>query len=384
MAMAAGVARDGPTSQRDAGGRVEVRDPTPQRSTPSCIGAAIMEARDHRQTTRMRRRKGQGTMRAWVVRELGVATFEHDVEPPTLDDSDEHGVLVNVEAAATNFADSLMIRGAYQEKPEPPFVPGLEVAGTVAASKHPAWRPGDRVVGLTRPGRGSWSELAQCDARQLVELPDDIEKNAALGLHINAQTAWFCLHRGARVAPGETVLIHAAAGGVGSMTVQLAVEAGANVIATSSAAKREVVERLGPQHWLDNRSPDWPDAVREIAPNGVDVVVDTVGGSIFDQSWKLLAFEGRMVAAGFTSKDLPVVKANHAMVKNVSLIGIYWSRYTLEATALTREAASQIWDLHRRGRLDPLVTVRDSIPNALDRNGDLAGGRTTGKVVLTW
>jgi NADPH2:quinone reductase len=240
------------------------------------------------------------------------------------------------------------------------------------------------VVGLTRPGHGSWAELAKADARQLVELPEDIGADAALGLHVNAQTAWFCLYRGARVQAGETVLVHAAAGGVGSMTVQIALDAGATVIATSSPGKRDVVEALGPHLWLDNRDAGWPDAVRAFRPDGVDVVVDVVGGAVFDQSWKLLAFEGRMVTAGFTSAEMPVVKANHAMVKNVSLIGIYWSRYTLEATPMTREAAIQIWELHRRGSLDPLVTVRDTIPNALDRNGDLAGGRTTGKVVLSW
>lgn len=320
-------------------------------------------------------------MRAWVVRELGSASIE-EVEPPELGD-DPNAVLIDVAAGSVNFADSLVLQGTYQERPELPFVPGLEVAGTVRASNSPEWERGDEVVGLTTGGSGSWAEVAYADGRQLVRRPDDVTVASALGLHANAQTAWFCLHKGAHVRPGEVVLVHAAAGGVGSMTVQLAVEAGATVIGTSSAGKRETVERLGAHHWLDNRDPDWPDAVRELTGD-VDVVVDVVGGDVFAASWKLLNFEGRVVTAGFASGDVPTVKANHTLVKNVSLVGIYWGRYTLEKPAETREAATQIWDVHRGGRLDPLVTVEGDMTDALTHSAAVAGGGTTGKIVLRW
>ena len=320
-------------------------------------------------------------MRAWVVRELGSATIE-EVEAPALGD-DPDSVLVQVDAAAVNFADGLVIQGVYQERPALPFVPGLEVAGTILASNSPTWSAGDQVVGLVSVGQGSWAEVARADARQLVRRPDDIDVTAALGLHVNAQTAWFCLHKGARLRAGEVVLVHAAAGGVGSMTVQLAVEAGATVIGTSSATKRSVVESLGAHHWFDNRDPRWADAVRDLT-GGVDVVVDVVGGPIFDASWKLLNFEGRMVTAGFASGTIPTVKANHTLVKNVSLIGIYWGRYTLEAPSQTRDAATQLWDIHRAGRLDPLVTVEGSLEDATSHAATVADGGTTGKIVLRW
>ena len=320
-------------------------------------------------------------MRAWVVRELGTAALE-EVEDPTLGD-DDHDVLLQVDAASVMFADGLMVKGEYQEKPELPFIAGMEVAGTVLESNSRSWSEGDQVVGLVRPGQGSWAERAVADGRQLVARPDDVPVEAALGLHVNAQTGWFCLHRGARVRPGEVVLVHAAAGGVGSMTVQLALDAGARVIATSSPSKREVVEDLGDVTWLNNRDEAWPDAVREQF-GGVDVVVDVVGGTVFEQSWKLLNFEGRMITAGFTSGQVPSVKANHTLVKNVSLVGIYWGRYCTEATAEVRQAAEQIWDVYRAGNLDPLVTVGGSIEEAWPRSQQLTGGSTTGKIVLRW
>lgn len=324
-------------------------------------------------------------MRAWRVHELGTAVFEHDVTEPTLEGDDAHGVVVRVDAAAANYADSLVVSGVYQERPPLPFTPGLEVAGVVTASNSDRFGPGDRVVGLTTGGRGSWAEQARCDARQLTALPDDIAAVDAIGLHVNAQTAWFALHRRAGMRPGEIVLVHAAAGGVGTMAVQLAVAAGCTVIATASSAKVDVPRRLGAHHCLDNRDPGWPDRVRELSDGaGVDVVVDPVGGGLFTDSWRLLRFEGRLVTVGFTSGEVPGVRANHALVKNVTLHGLYWARYTFEAPDAVAAAGEEIFDLHRRGGLEPFVTVVSPMRHAVERVQDVAGGATTGKSVLTW
>lgn len=324
-------------------------------------------------------------MQAWRVHELGSAVFENDVPVPTLLPDDEGAVLLRVEAAGPNFADSLMIEGVYQERPELPFTPGLEVAGTVVESRDDRLGVGDRVVGTTRPGWGAWAEYALCDASHLVTIPDGVATADAVAMHVNAQTAWFALHRRANVQPGESVLVNAAAGGVGTMAVQLAAAAGATVYATSSAGKLAIAKGLGAVASLDNRSEGWPDQVRELTQGrGVDVVVDMVGGTPFAESWRLLAFEGRLVVVGFTSGDIPTVKANHALVKNVSLEGLYWGRYQDDAPELVQDAAVQIFDVHLASKLDPCISGSDHMTAALDRLADIAGGRTTGKLILTW
>lgn len=323
-------------------------------------------------------------MRAWRVHELGTAEYETDVSVPVIGSEDDDAVLLKVEAAGPNFADGLMIGGTYQERPDVPFTPGLEVAGVVVETRNERLQAGDRVVGTTRPGWGAWAEYAICDASHLVVIPDGVAMTDAVAFHVNAQTAWFGLHRRANLVSGESVLVNAAAGGVGTMAVQLAVAAGATVYATSSAKKLHIATGLGAAASVDNRAEGWPDLIREANDGrGIDVVVDMVGGDVFKQSWRLLAFEGRAVTVGFTSGDVPVVKANHALVKNVSLEGLYWGRYQDDAPELVQQAAVEIFDIHLAGKLDPCISALDTIDNALDRMQDIAEGRTTGKVVLT-
>jgi len=266
-------------------------------------------------------------MRGWQVSGPGVAAYREDMARPRLDHGDTNGVVVAVDAAAANFADSLMIKGTYQERPNFPFTPGIEVAGTVLTTNSGRLRVGDNVVGLTTPGTGSWAEETLCDARQLTVIPADIDPISAIGLHVNAQTAWFALHRRATLRPGDRVLVHAAAGGVGSMAVQLGVAAGCDVYATTSPSKTQVPISLGATACYNNRDPDWPVQIRDqVGP--ADVIIDPVGGTVFKESWRLLAFEGRLVTVGFASGDIPSLQANHALVKNISLHGLYWTRHT--------------------------------------------------------
>jgi len=320
-------------------------------------------------------------MRGWQVSGPGVAAYRNGLESPLLDHADTNGVVVAVEAAAANFADSLMIKGTYQERPNFPFTPGIEVAGTVITTNSDLLGVGDKVVGLTTPGTGSWAEDTLCDARQLTVIPADVDPISAIGLHVNAQTAWFALHRRAALRPGDRVLVHAAAGGVGSMAVQLGVAAGCDVYATTSPSKTHVPISLGATASYNNRDPDWPAQIRDqVGP--VNVIIDPVGGTVFNESWRLLAFEGRIVTVGFASGNVGSLQANHALVKNISLHGVYWTRYTLEAHDLVATAAAEIFELARGGLLDPCVTVVDHISNALDRLHDVASGATTGKTVL--
>lgn len=320
-------------------------------------------------------------MRAWLVVEHGVVEFRDDVDPPELPD-DPQAVLITVHAAAANFADRLLIDGRYQLRPRFPFVPGFEVAGTVVASNSARWTAGDRVVGLTHHEHGSWAEVAVADGRHLTRMPDDLGWTEAIGIQINAQTAWFALHRSGRLHPDDTVLVHAAAGGVGSMAVQLASAHGCRVVGTASPGKLDLVRRLGADHAVDNRDPDWP-ALVAAAVGKVDVVVDPVGEAVFTGSWKLLGFEGRYVSVGYSSGAIPALRANLALLRNASLHGMYWTPYANERPDLVERAADEIFGLWHAGRLDPLVTVVAPLEAALRCADDVHAGRTTGKTVLT-
>ena len=312
-------------------------------------------------------------MKGWVVPELGRAEWRDDLAEPV---AGEGEVVLEVVAAAPNFADRLMIDGQYQERPELPFTPGIEVVGPVVGS--------DRVVvGLTtHTGRGAWAERAVCRAGSLCDVPDGVDPTDALAVHVNAQTAWFALHRRGAIQPGEVVLVHAAAGGVGSMAVQLARVHGCRVIATSSSAKRDFCLGLGAEAWFDNRDPDWREAVRA-ACGTVDVVIDAVGGSVFTDSMRLLGFEGRIVMVGFVSGEHPKVAVNHVLVKNVAVTGLYWGRYVDERPDLVGAAADEIFGHLAAGRIDPLITNRGPITDALAAVDAVAAGRTTGKTILT-
>lgn len=312
-------------------------------------------------------------MKGWLVPELGRTEWRTDLPGPQPGQGE---VLLDVLAAAPNYADRLVIHGQYQERPKPPFVPGIEVVGRVAGRPRPQ-------VGLAAFGQGAWAERASARAEHLCDVPDDVEPTDAVAVHANAQTAWFALHRRAAIQPGEVVLIHAAAGGVGSMAVQLAALHGCRVIATSSAAKRDLCLRLGAEAWVDNRDPAWHGAVRDLV-GAVDVVIDMVGGGVFAKSVRLLAFEGRIVTVGFTSGEWPKLAVNHVLVKNVSLHGVYWTRYLTEDPAAVAAAAEEIFAHVAAGRIDPMITRRAGFEDAVECVDTIAAGGTTGKTVLAW
>src|ERR1700730_7250356 len=262
-----------------------------------------------------------GTLKAWVVRELGgpeVLTLETFEPPPPA----EGLVRIAVEAAAVNFFDSLQMAGSYQVKPELPFVPGTEVAGTVvAAPVDSGFNPRDRVLArLAQNGLlgGGYSELVDALPELTVRLPDGMPFDEAAGFFVNYQTGWFGLMRRAPLQPGEGVLVHGGAGGVGSAAIQLAKAAGARVVATAgSAEKVGLCYKLGADLAIDYRTEDFVQAVKGFTGGrGADVVYDPVGGDVFDRSTKCIAFEGRIVVVGFTSGRIPEARANHVLIKN--------------------------------------------------------------------
>ena len=325
-------------------------------------------------------------MRAWQVHELGEPS-----EVLRLDEVDDlapadHEVVVAVEACALNFADTLLCQGRYQESPPLPFTPGLELAGTVVAAGSAAMHPvGARVVGSPLLPHGALAEQAVATSADVFPIPATMPAVDAAAMHVTYQTGWFALHRRAMLRPGETVLVHAGAGGVGSAAIQLAKAAGARVVATAGGAdKAELCRTLGADHVVDYRSEDFVDVVNDVTDGaGADVVYDSVGGDTFTRSTKCIAWEGRILVIGAAAGTYAEARTNHAMVKTYSIVGLNWGGYRTRRPELVHEAHDALVRLHGEGAIAPLVSEvlpLDALPDALDR---LAGRGTTGKVVLT-
>lgn len=295
-------------------------------------------------------------------------------------------VLIEVEAVACNFPDILLCRGQYQEKPPLPFTPGMEVSGRVA-TVGPDVSPhlvGGQVIAITSIPRGGMAELVAVPADVVWPAGDGMSPGQAAALPVVYQTGWFGLHHRAHLQAGETLLVHAAAGGVGSAAVQLGKAAGARVIATAGGPEKvEVCRRLGADVVVDYRAADFLEVVRtETHGRGADVIYDPVGGDIFDRSRRCLAWEGRLLVIGFTSGRIPEVPANHVLLKNYSVVGLHWGQYLKRAPELVASVHAELLALWNEGKIAPLVSAEypmEDAPDALER---LSNRDTWGKVVL--
>jgi len=326
--------------------------------------------------------------RAWVVRELGTPDrlcFE-DLEHPS---SHDDLVRIRVRATAVNFFDLLQIGGTYQVKPDLPFVPGAEVAGEVeAAPPSSGFEPGDRVLAVvSQEGlhRGGYTEVTHADPEAVVKIPDPMPFVEAAAFFINYQTGWFGLHRRAHLQPGEVVLIHGGAGGVGTAAIQLAKAAGARVIATAgSAGKVAICREMGADLAINYTQDDFVAAVKEATEGkGADIVYDPVGGDVFERSTKCIAFEGRMVVVGFTAGRVPTVATNHVLVKNYSVVGLHWGLYRQRAPKLILQCTEALLELYAGGKIRPYVGQQAPLRDAVALLQALASRQTNGKAVLT-
>ena len=293
-------------------------------------------------------------------------------------------VVLATRAVALNFPDVLLCRGLYQEKPPLPFTPGIELCGTVTALGDgvAGFQIGDRVIASHL---GVMAEEVQVPAASVFSAPESLSDAEAAALCIGYQTGYFGLHRRARIVPGETLLVHAAAGGVGTAAVQLGKAAGATVIGVvGNEAKRRVAEQAGADIVVNRTTEDFVEVVNAATGGrGADVIYDPVGGETFDRSTRCIAFEGRIVVVGFAGGTLQTARMNHALVKNYSLLGLHWALYTKKAPELVREVHEQLTLLADKGLVRPVVTESvpfASAPDAVQRLGD---GLTAGRVVLT-
>jgi NADPH2:quinone reductase len=326
-------------------------------------------------------------VKAWVVRELGgpeVLRFE-DVEPGEPADG---MVRIAVRAAAINFPDALMVAGSYQVKPALPFVPGVEVSGEViAAPPTSGFKPGERVMALLDSGgltRGGYSQIADASAASVFRMPANMPFEEAAGFTLTYQTSWFGLHRRANLQPGETLLVHAGAGGVGSAAIQLGKAAGATVIATAgSDDKVEVCRSLGADHTINYKTQDFAEEVKRLTDGrGVNVIFDPVGGDVYDRSTKCIAFEGRIVIVGFTSGRIAQAATNHVLVKNYSVVGLHWGLYNTRAPELIPAAFQSLVELYQAGKIKPHISAKVPLDEAPLALATVAGGKSTGKVIL--
>ncbi|MEH3037131.1 MAG: NADPH:quinone oxidoreductase family protein [Sphingomonas adhaesiva] len=260
-------------------------------------------------------------------------------------------VTIRVRAAALNYPDLLMTRGEYQLKPPLPFVPGLEVAGEVIAGD--GFAPGTAVVAGTRTG--GLAEVVAVDAGAVRPKPDHLSFAEAAGVGAAYLTAYVALVRLGKVEPGEWVVVHGATGGVGLAAVDLAKALGARVIATSRSAEKLAIVADGYGVDATCPAPGFRERVKELTGGGADVIYDPVGGDVFDESVRSIAFGGRLLVVGFTSGRIATVSTNMPLIKGFSVIGVRAGEYGRQFPERGRENQAAIWALAEEGRIRPRV-----------------------------
>jgi NADPH2:quinone reductase len=325
-------------------------------------------------------------MKAWRVSEYGEPRDVLELAEASRPQPGPGQLLVRVLAAAANFPDALLCQGTYQVKPPLPFSPGVELCGEVVAAGEDVegFTAGDRVIGSAVLPHGGFAEYALMRAAAAFPVPGDLDDAEAAAFHITYQTGWFGLHRRAALKPGETLLVHAAAGGVGSGAVQLGKAAGARVIGVvGGPAKAAVARELGADVVIDRNAEDFVAVVKEVTGGrGADVIYDPVGGDAFRRSTKCVAFEGRILVVGFASGDIPQAALNHALVKNYSILGLHWGLYDRMDPGSIRRCHAELTRMVEAGLIRPLISERLTLADVPDGVGRLAAGSTTGRIVF--
>jgi NADPH2:quinone reductase len=323
-------------------------------------------------------------MRAVLCTELSdipvVSMAEH--APPAMASGQ---IRIHVHAAGLNFADLLLLQGKYQEKPDLPFTPGMELAGVVAelGTDVTGFAVGDRVLGI--PGLGAYADEAVLDAGSVYHIPDNLGLEAAAGFPIVYGTAHLGLTHKARLQSGETLLVHGAAGGVGLAAVEIGTLIGARVIATASTEDKLAVARChGASHALLSATPDLAKRLKAVAgPGGIDVAFDPVGGPMFEASLRAIAWEGRLLVIGFAAGIVQQIPANVVLVKNCDVLGFFWGAYRTRDPETVRRSLEEALSWVGEGRLQPDVPETFPLERAADALHRLRSRQSIGKVVLT-
>jgi NADPH2:quinone reductase len=292
-------------------------------------------------------------------------------------------VLIRVRASAVNFPDLMQTRGEHQHKPTVPFVPGMELAGEIEAVGEGVtdFKPGDAVCG---GGRGGMAEYAVLPAMGLRRKPESLSFSQAAGYAVAYLTAYVAFERCAHLQPGEWVLVHGAAGGVGLAAVDLAQLMGAKVIAASASDhKLAVIAREFAPDATVNVTQGFRERVKDLTGGkGADVIYDPVGGDVFDESIRCIAFGGRILSIGFTSGRLPVLPVNIALIKGFSVMGVRAGEYGRQFPAKGRENHAAIWKLADEGKVRPRVDAEYPLAGWRGAFDSLADRKVIGKTVV--
>lgn len=322
-------------------------------------------------------------MRALVCKEYGPPEsllIEEHLDP--VPDAGE--MVVDVAAAGINFPDVLIIAGQYQVKTPTPFVPGIEAAGVVSAIGPDVteFKVGDKVI-INTIG-GAFAERCVADVNSAALLPADLSFEQGAGFSITYGTGYHALKQSANLQPGETVLVLGAAGGVGVAAVEIAKAMGARVIAAASTdEKLEFAKSAGADETINYSKVSLKDSVKQLTDgHGADVVYDPVGGELSDQAFRATAWHGRYLIIGFASGDIPKLSANIALLKEASMVGVWWGTWATKNPQLQRQNMLELGELLRGGKLTPRVTESFALDDYLQAFKTITERRALGKVTL--
>ncbi|MCQ4268421.1 NADPH:quinone oxidoreductase family protein [Pseudomonas phenolilytica] len=294
-------------------------------------------------------------------------------------------ILLDVHAASVNFPDTLIIEGKYQFKPPLPFSPGGEAAGVVAAigDKVSHLRVGDRVMGLT--GWGSFAEQVAVPAYNVLPIPAQMDFATAAAFGMTYGTSMHALKQRGNLQPGETLLVLGAAGGVGLAAVEIGKAMGARVIAAaSSAEKLDVAKQAGADELINYSAESLRDRLKELTGGqGVDVIYDPVGGKLFEEAFRSIAWNGRMLVVGFAAGgDIPALPANLPLLKGAALVGVFWGAFAQRQPQDNAANFQQLFAWHAEGRLRPLISQRFALEQTAEAIAMLGQRKAVGKLVV--
>ena len=316
----------------------------------------------------------------------------HSHGPPenlSLDDIDkpsasEKEALVEIHAASLNFPDGLQIRGKYQFQPDMPFIPGSEAAGIVreVGPGLSGFQPGDRV--MATPGLGAFAEFVAVPAKGLRKIPDNMDFPTAAAFPMVYTTSYYALKQRARLQPGETLLVLGAGGGVGMAAVELGKIMGARVIAAAgSREKLAFAQKLGADELIDYSDGELKEKVKELTGGaGADVIYDPVGGDLFDQCCRCINWNGRLLVIGFTSGRIPAYKANLALLKGSSMVGVFLGRFRQEEPEAYERNFHELLAMYEQGKIKPLITQKYPLADYVSAFNVFTERRALGKVIL--
>ncbi|MEH7246878.1 NADPH:quinone oxidoreductase family protein [Neobacillus niacini] len=324
-------------------------------------------------------------MKSWFVTSIGDPNEALEIREAKRPRPGKGEVVIGVKAFALNFFDILQCQGKYQERPQLPFTPGAEVAGVIEeVGEGVSLTVGQRVLALPLLPNGGFTQAVVVKEEDVFPISEELSYEEAAVMFITYHTAFYALHSKAKLQPYETLLVHAGSGGVGSAAIQIGKALGAKVIATAgSAEKLEMCTEIGADVVINYREENFIQKVKDVsAGHGADVIFDPVGGDVFQQSRKCIAFDGRLLLIGFAGGTIPDAPMNHALIKNYSLVGVHFGYFRKLFPEKVRDAHNELMEWFKEGKLKPLIYhsyAFEEVPDALIQ---LGSRKTWGKLVV--